>query len=178
MNTSIKKFNSISDIRTYNRLSGKHFFDASSMRFFNSKVYDKVYKGNFFITSERFDSKTARLYTVRIAMNDGRIETIPKFQAFKTKKQAIEYIQSLPTYLPEAYQYLNDCFKNDNIQEFINTALIEPVNSETADYTRDSFTGSCSWLCDHSFSIDDSVLKRVSEDYTKQLEDHINDIEA
>lgn len=146
------------------------------MRFFNSKIESEVIRGNYFITSERFNETYPKEFTVRIAMEGGSIETLPKFQAFKTKKQAIEYINSLPEYLPQALQFHNECFNTNELQKFVDQALIEPTNDPYAEYTLDSFTGACSWLCDHSMSIDDAVLKHAGKMYRTQLDEHINEL--
>ena len=64
-----------------------HFFDRDAMRFFNSKIYPNVYAGAehwFFVTSERFDDNTPRLYTVRSIDRAGDIRTVGEFQEYPT----------------------------------------------------------------------------------------------
>jgi hypothetical protein len=79
----------ISGIKQANTARGHHFFDASSMRFFRSKIASKrVFGGRYFITSEQFDWDSPRLYTIREAKPDGRIETVQEFQKFATVEQA------------------------------------------------------------------------------------------
>jgi hypothetical protein len=62
----------ISDIIQATRANGSHFFDPGAMRFFRSRVSEKVYSGPggvFFVTSERFEAsngwKAPRGYSVR-----------------------------------------------------------------------------------------------------------------
>jgi len=61
----------IDDIKRKHRYTGGHFFDADTMRFFDSRILETVYQGPggvFFLTSERFHGSTydgPRLYTVR-----------------------------------------------------------------------------------------------------------------
>lgn len=65
----------ISDIRAITTGAGSHFFDAATMRFFQSRVLEGVYapdghdavEGNrfFFVTSERYDDNP-RHYAVRV----------------------------------------------------------------------------------------------------------------
>ncbi len=54
------------------------------MRFFDTRVLKDVYGGRYFITSERFDDDTPRLYTVREADDNGRISTVGEFQGHAT----------------------------------------------------------------------------------------------
>jgi len=79
------------------------FFSPSSMKFFNSKVYNEVYGGCVFITSEKdsgpYQSRRAwdgkRRYTVRVMLNPsklssgpGRIMTWGNFGDYATLRQA------------------------------------------------------------------------------------------
>jgi len=72
------------------------FFDASSMKFFNSKISDSMYKDRFFISSEKYNNEP-RKYTVRLICPSDSIETIGEFQQFKTKKQAHNFIEKYLT---------------------------------------------------------------------------------
>lgn len=81
-------YSSVSEIKLANRRAGQHFFDADTMRFFRSRVGDKVYGGRYFITSEQFDDEAPRLYTIREAMPNGHIEDASEFQAYRTRAQA------------------------------------------------------------------------------------------
>ena len=62
---------SMQDIKGANHSAGQFFFEPSSMRFFASRVGDKVYQGSggvFFVTSEQFtcsEGTKPRRYTVR-----------------------------------------------------------------------------------------------------------------
>jgi hypothetical protein len=73
-----------------NRETGGHYFDADTMRFFDSRVLDGTYGGRFFITSERsgFDRSSPRFYTVREFMPDGSIETVGDFNGHGTSGAA------------------------------------------------------------------------------------------
>lgn len=58
----------IGNIKYNNAQAGYHFFEAATMRFFNSRILQAVYQGEggvFFVTSEKFDERSPRLYTVR-----------------------------------------------------------------------------------------------------------------
>ena len=57
-------------MKVANASAGYHWFDPSSMRFFDSRLGRTVYSagagaGQFFVSSERFDYTTPRMYTVR-----------------------------------------------------------------------------------------------------------------
>ena len=94
-------------IRDYDRTSSGHYFDPGTMRFFKSKVVD-YFRGEknkaYFITSERFDSTTPRLYTIRVVTRKRascfhgykyNIETLGEFQSFKTSSQAKKQIEKM-----------------------------------------------------------------------------------
>ena len=78
---------------------GGHWFDASAKRFFNSRVAqtaelkdDKAY----FVSSEQFDYKSPRLYSVRVCdMKTGDIDTVGDFQQYETSRQAYAHIKRL-----------------------------------------------------------------------------------
>jgi hypothetical protein len=76
----IGPFHSTYDIERANYYAGQHFFERDTMRFFSSRVLDGVYGGRYFVTSERrgFDDYR-RAYTIRVARDDGSIETVGEF---------------------------------------------------------------------------------------------------
>ena len=87
-------FHSMYEVKRHNRQNGYHFFEPSSMRFFNSRIQnDPPYKGRYFVTSERFDYSSPRLYTIREIKQDGNIETIGEFQGFSTGRQTKAYMK-------------------------------------------------------------------------------------
>lgn len=75
----LKTFTSVLEIERANEDSGGHFFDESAKRFFNSRILPCVYAGRVFITSERFDYKSPRRYTVRMIDTDGDIQSLSPF---------------------------------------------------------------------------------------------------
>ena len=73
-------FNSIYEVKSLNRNSGYHWFPPSTLKWFNGKVYDVLYSGCVFVSSEkenssRFTPYPQRQYSVRVAMSDGTINT-------------------------------------------------------------------------------------------------------
>lgn len=79
----------ITDIKTANKQAGYHFFERSTMRFFDSKVERMVYEGPggvYFITSEQFhgsDGYSApRKWTIRKFEENGDINTVNGFNEF------------------------------------------------------------------------------------------------
>lgn len=83
---------SVDAIKRANREAEHHFFDAGTLRFFNSRVLSGVIGNRYFITSERYDhsdgSSEPRRYTVRVADDAGRIDTVGDFQEWSTAAQA------------------------------------------------------------------------------------------
>lgn len=86
---NINQVYSINDIKSQHK---GHWFDKETMRFFNTKVVSNVYPSIgkvFFVSSEKFDNKSPRLYTVRsFDLSDGSVNTVGDFQEFPTKIQA------------------------------------------------------------------------------------------
>lgn len=83
--------NTIEEIKQASKDAGGHWFDADTMRFFRSRIGHKAYPvsdGAFFVTSERYDDDSPRLYTVRRAYDSGEIETVGEFQGYATLEQA------------------------------------------------------------------------------------------
>lgn len=85
----------ISDLRAMNQRAGYHFFERSTMRFFNSRVERNVKmcdRGWLFITSEQYE-RQARKWTLRLMTPDGDTKTIGGFQAHATKRNALAAMQ-------------------------------------------------------------------------------------
>lgn len=80
---TIGNFNSIYEVKSLNRNSGYHWFDPGTLKWFNGKVYDVLYSGCVFVSSEKdkpFRGSTPqREYSVRVAMSDGTISTYAKY---------------------------------------------------------------------------------------------------
>lgn len=87
----------IADVKRINNDRGFHFFSKSTMRFFSSRIETKgtLINRQYFITSEKFDSSSPRLYTIREAKSDGNINTVGEFQQYKSKQQAISEARRL-----------------------------------------------------------------------------------
>ena len=88
-----KTMKTLTEIKRKNKEIGHHFFDKETLNFFNSKIKNKTYKDKYFLTSEQFDYKSPRLYTIRIFENDGNIDTFGDFQQFETVKQCEDFIE-------------------------------------------------------------------------------------
>lgn len=85
-------FHSISQVKNSNASNGFYFFSKGAMRGFNSRVHDTLYNGCVFVTSEKNDMPymppQPRVYTVRVAMDDGSIETYGSMGDYATRAQA------------------------------------------------------------------------------------------
>ena len=92
MPTIAQDFNIIEQIIRANENAGRYFFSKGAMKAFNCRVHDTVYNGCVFVTSERNDipycAPRPRAYTVRIAMEDGSIETYGSLGDYATRSQA------------------------------------------------------------------------------------------
>ena len=88
-------FRTISEVREANAAIGHHWFSRDTMRFFNSRIVGNLIDGRFFVSSERYDDGSPRLYTIREAMPNGEIETVGEFQAFASADAARRAIRSM-----------------------------------------------------------------------------------
>lgn len=90
----MSKFQTMNDVRRANKEHGHHFFEASSLRFFDSYIGRELIHGRYFVTSEQFHGSThtaPRLYTVRRVEDDGSITDASTFKQFTTGAQAKRY---------------------------------------------------------------------------------------
>ncbi|MDJ0364858.1 hypothetical protein QMK33_06810 [Hymenobacter sp. H14-R3] len=82
----------LSDIKTANRVRGLYFFSRDTLRFFRSRISARVHQGPggiYFVTSEQFDERSPRLYTVRcFNPASAGIDTVGEFQEHPTAYQA------------------------------------------------------------------------------------------
>jgi hypothetical protein len=98
-------YKSIAEIVAANQRAEQTWFSDFNMRFFGTEIHDEVYDGAYFITSEQDDYVSSRghrggwdgnrMYSIRIAMPDGTIDTVGDFGAYETLEQAIEAVHQL-----------------------------------------------------------------------------------
>jgi len=77
----------MTDVITANSQVGGHWFEKSTMRFFNTRIESRLIAGHRFITSEKGPDEVRR-YTVREALPDGSIDTVGEFQQYETLREA------------------------------------------------------------------------------------------
>lgn len=157
----MKTYSNITELKSE---SNGHFFDRSSMRFFNSRILSTVYRGVYFITSEQHRPEDARLFTVRMSLN-GSIETVGQFQQFKSTASARAFIRELPEYLPQAYELASEEFNGKPIRGagFVSAALTEPTNRI------ETFCGACTWLIKNHELCGFHFIKFFEEKYNERL---------
>ena len=89
-------YSSIQAIAKANAGEDRHWFEPGTKRFFGSRILPTVYDGRYFITSEkRPHSNDPRRYTIRIALENGSIETIGDFQQYRTRAAAVRAVKAL-----------------------------------------------------------------------------------
>jgi len=89
------RFTTMSDVRAANKAIGHHWFTSGAMRFFRSRVGTTLYGGRYFVSSEQFDNRSPRLYTIREARPDGSITTVGTFQEYESDDAARAAIKRL-----------------------------------------------------------------------------------
>ena len=75
-------FKTLAEVKAANKANGNHWFERSTMRFFNSVIESGLLRGRFFITSERRELDFPKRYTVREVLADGDIKTVGEFQGY------------------------------------------------------------------------------------------------
>ena len=78
----------LEQIKRANRAHGHHFFSPDTMRFFRSRIAPGVIGGRYFITSEQFDERSPRLYSIRVANDDGSVDRVGDFQYYPSLQAA------------------------------------------------------------------------------------------
>lgn len=84
-------FITLDDLKRANERAGSCFFSKETMRFWYSRVSEKVYRnayGMYIVTSEKTHDYAERYYTVRYATPDGHIFTVGEFMQYGTAYQA------------------------------------------------------------------------------------------
>ena len=79
------------DMNTVERKHNGHWFSPGAKRFFSSRICQyaiEIDGKNYFVSSEQFDYKSPRLYTVRVQDENGDIDTVGEFQQYQTSTQA------------------------------------------------------------------------------------------
>ena len=92
----INTINTVADLKRECNSKGYNWFGKDEMRFFKTKLRDKIYKEKYFITSEQFMNE-ARLYSIRKFTIEGReihINTVGEFQGFESYNEAKSYIKN------------------------------------------------------------------------------------
>ena len=88
-------FNSMAEVKETNKKNGFHYFDAKTMKYFNSKILTPLILGKYFITSEKFISSSGyseTSYTICKARENASIDRI---KTFETKQSAKEHLRKL-----------------------------------------------------------------------------------
>jgi hypothetical protein len=84
----------ISELKRMNHDAGFYFFEKSTMRFFNSRVFPNVYasaRGWYFVTSERMEltAQYPPKYTIRVMRADGNVDDASEFQQYDHLQDAL-----------------------------------------------------------------------------------------
>lgn len=94
-------FKTMSDVRTKNKEAGFLFFDKDTMKFWDSKVETGLYRGTYFITSEKNAiAGKPRQYTIRQALKTGDIITVGRGREYSTLESAKDAVKELVKKLP------------------------------------------------------------------------------
>ena len=93
------KFTSIPAVKAAFSAAGSHWFSKGAMQWFNSKIESSLIGGRYFITSERYESDSEKLFNVRKVVRDMNstpsldIETVGEHMTYKTKQEAMQALE-------------------------------------------------------------------------------------
>jgi hypothetical protein len=87
-----RQFYSTDDIKRHAEHKGSHWFSPGAVYFFKSRICGEAYEGPggiYFVSSERFDGRCQRRYTIRqYNPQTGAVSTYGEFQGFTNARAA------------------------------------------------------------------------------------------
>jgi hypothetical protein len=86
-----ERIESIAQLKALNAQNGGCWFSADTMRFFGTRIESGIIRGKYFITSEQ-PPHDVRKFSVRSFNDEGDIDTIGEFCAYRNKREAIAAI--------------------------------------------------------------------------------------
>lgn len=89
----------IATLKARNAAAGRHFFSPNTTRFFRSRyprtAYTADHRKAYFVTSEAFDDRSPRLYTLRVYdLETQEVDTIGEFQAYASLAAAMKDLRA------------------------------------------------------------------------------------
>lgn len=103
---ALSEVTTVERLKAYNTAQGYYFFSPDTLRYFDSRIAPDIINtptGIIFITSEKFNDNTPRLYTVRIMHEDGSVSDVNcKFQQFPSLTAARKHARTEAAKLQEA----------------------------------------------------------------------------
>lgn len=91
--TTQERITSIAELKALNARNGGCWFEASTMRFFRTRIESGIIAGHYFITSEQREDDTPRNFTVRSFTAEGLVATVGEFHDHKTKADAMDALR-------------------------------------------------------------------------------------
>lgn len=104
-------FRNMREIQKASNDAGQDWFTPAALEFFDGSVYNTVYGGCLFITSERPPAgsdgyRPRRGYTIRVALRDGTVESVSEFMQYGTQARAESVARSVAKIMLE---YPGEC---------------------------------------------------------------------
>lgn len=94
-------FKTMSDVKAKNAKIGHNFFDPDTMKFWDSKIESTLYRGTYFITSEKHaPNSTKRDFSIRQVLKTGAIITVGTGREYSTLESARDAVKELVKRLP------------------------------------------------------------------------------
>lgn len=112
-------YKTLFQFRQFNYQQGYHWFDASSMKFFGTRLHADLYGGCVFVTSDK-NYEGVRKYSVRVGMKDGTINSYA-FVEYDTRSEAHREAKWLGKALASG-----DAIYDTNQHKFVRTDIFTP----------------------------------------------------
>lgn len=95
-------FTTLAQLKRQVTASGSHWFDPNTMRCFNSRIAPRLIGSRFFISSERMDDDSPRLYKVRWVVDGklGRLAVYNFEDTFDTLDKAKRFAKTAHALIP------------------------------------------------------------------------------
>jgi len=91
----VGNFRTMYSAQAFHESKGMYFFSDGAKRFFSSRISDNIYGGCVFVTSEKYDWSSPRLYTIRYIGIDGDIHSYSGFQEYSSRNTAHYHARKL-----------------------------------------------------------------------------------
>lgn len=136
-NTKINYAHSIADMKRINAENGFYFWEKDTVKFWGSHTHTAANRWGLFIESHNNFDGTAKLYTVRMFLPGGNIETIEPAVIAETYEHfnSIYAAKAFRDMLTRAFDNAAKCYRENNVLSDIKSICETGLNTGVFDIT-------------------------------------------